>query len=91
MLAMISSMPLPSQPVTLTAAQIADLHKKIADLRHNVNNNLSLIIAAAEIIRLKPESAEKMWAGLSEKPHVVAEVVARFSRELEIALGIRRP
>ena len=90
MLAMISSMPLPSEPVTLTAEQIAELKKKLADLRHNVNNNLSLIIAAAEIIRLKPESAEKMWAGLSEKPHKVAEDVAQFSRELETALRIRR-
>jgi hypothetical protein len=83
-------MPLPSESVTLTAEQIAELHKQFADLRHNVNNNLSLIIAAAEIIRLKPESSEAMLAGLSEKPHIIAEGVARFSRELETALQIRR-
>jgi hypothetical protein len=82
-------MPLPSEPVTLTAAQIAELYKKLADLRHNVNNNLSLIVAATEIIRRKPESAEKIWAALSEKPHKIAEIVAQFSRELETSLGIK--
>ena len=87
---MIQFMSLPSQPVTLTAAQVADLHKKLADLRHNVNNNLSLIIASAEILQRKPESAEKMLAGLAEKPHKIAEMVTQFSRELEITLGIRR-
>jgi hypothetical protein len=83
-------MPLPSEPITLTVAQIAELKKKLADLRHSVNNNLSLIVAATEIIRLKPESAEKMWAGLSEKPHQIADTVAQFSRELEVVLGIKR-
>jgi hypothetical protein len=83
-------MALQSEPVTLTAAQIAELKKKLADLRHSVNNNLSLIVAATEIIRRKPESAEKMWAGLSEKPHKIAVEIAQFTRELETALGIRR-
>ena len=84
-------MPLPSEPVTLTIAQVAELQKKLAELRHNVNNNLSVIIASAEILQRKPEFAEKMLAGLSEKPHKIAESVMQFSRELEAALGIRRP
>jgi hypothetical protein len=83
-------MPLPSEPVTLTAAQIAELNKKLADLRHEVNNNLSLIIAAAEIMRLKPESAARLQAQLMEKPHKIAEIVAQFSRDLEAALHITR-
>jgi hypothetical protein len=87
---MIAFMPLPSEPVTLDAAQIAELNQKLADLRHSVNNNLSLIIAAAEILQRKPESAEKMLAGLAEKPQKIAEMVAQFSRDLETALGIRR-
>ncbi|HSY75111.1 MAG TPA: hypothetical protein VK810_06555 [Dongiaceae bacterium] len=84
-------MALSIEPVTLTAEQIAGLNKKLADLRHSVNNNLSLIIAASEIIRLKPESAEKMWAGLAEQPQKIAETVAQFSSELEKTLCIRRP
>ncbi|HEX5399841.1 MAG TPA: hypothetical protein VFY06_12430 [Verrucomicrobiae bacterium] len=82
---------LPDQPVTLTVEQISELNQKLTTLRHDVNNNLALVIAAAEIIRRKPESAERMWNGLTEKPHKIAEVVAQFSRELEAALGITRP
>jgi hypothetical protein len=83
-------MALPTESVTLTAEQIAALNKKLADLRHSVNNNLSLIIAANEIIRLKPESAEKMRAGLAEQPQKIAEIIAQFSSELETALRITR-
>jgi hypothetical protein len=83
-------MALPNETVTLTAEQIAGLNKKLADLRHSVNNNLSLIIAASEIIRLKPESAEKMWAGLAEQPQKISEIIAQFSRELEQTLRITR-
>jgi prophage DNA circulation protein len=84
-------MPPPNRPVTLNAEQIGELNNKLAALRHDVNNNLALVAAAVEIIRRKPESAERMWSGLAEKPHKIAESVAQFSRELEKALGITRP
>ena len=83
-------MPLPNQPVTLAVEQIAELHKKLSTLRHDVNNDLALVTAAVEIIRRKPESAERMWKGLAEKPQKIAEAVTQFSRELETALGITR-
>ena len=88
---MILSMPLPNQPVTLTVEQIGELSRKLSTLRHDVNNNLALVVAASEIIRRKPESAERMWNGLVEKPQKIAEAVAQFSRDLETALGITRP
>jgi hypothetical protein len=84
-------MPLPKQPVTLTVEQIGELNRKLSTLRHDVNNNLALVVAASEIIRRKPESAERMWNGLVEKPQKIAESVAQFSRDLEMALGITRP
>ena len=84
-------MPLPTQPVTLKVEQIGELVQKLATLRHDVNNNLALVIAAAEIIRHKPESIERMLNGLTEKPQQISEAIAQFSRELEMALGITRP
>jgi aspartokinase len=84
-------MPLPNQPVTLNVEQIGELNRKLSTLRHDVNNNLALVVAAAEIIRRKPESAERMWTALTEKPQRIAESVAQFARELETALGITRP
>jgi hypothetical protein len=85
------AMPLPNQPVTLNVEQIGELNRKLSTLRHDVNNNLALVIAAVEIARRKPESAERMWNGLAEKPQKIAEAVTQFSRELETALGITRP
>ena len=84
-------MPLPTQPVTLNVEQIAALSRKLATLRHDLNNNLALVTAAVEIIRRKPESTERMLNGLTEKPQKIAEAIAEFSRELEMALGITRP
>ena len=88
---MIIPMLLPNCPVTLNVEQIGELNNKLATLRHDVNNNLALIIAAVEIIRRKPEAAERMWSGLTDKPHCIAESIAQFSRELEKALNITRP
>jgi hypothetical protein len=82
-------MPLPKEPVTLSVEDICELNKKFAKLRHEVNNNLSLIVAATEIIRRQPERAEKFWSGLTEKPHAIAESVSQFSVELEKALQMR--
>jgi SRSO17 transposase len=84
-------MPLPSEPITLTVEQIADLNGKVSAMRHDINNHLSLIIAAVELIRYKPHTAEKMMATLVEQPPKIAETLARFSTDLERALSITRP
>jgi hypothetical protein len=84
-------MPMPTKPVTLSVAQLEELNSRLATLRHDVNNNLSLMMAATELIHRRPESAERMWAALNEQPHKIAEAVARFSSELEKALCITRP
>lgn len=84
-------MPLPTEPVTLSAEQIAELNQKLSNMRHDVNNNLSLMMAAAELVRRRPESAERMWKTLSDQPHKIAECVTEFSRELETILKINRP
>ncbi len=84
-------MPLPSQPVTLTTQQIADLNKKLSDMRHEINNYLALIIAAMELARLKPETAERHLGTLIEQPRRIAGAMDRFSAEFERTFGITRP
>lgn len=84
-------MALPSEPVTLSVEQIGELNQKLADLRHDSNNSLSLIMAAAELLQRRPESAEKMLKTLVEQPQKVSEVIAKFSANLEEVLQIRRP
>jgi hypothetical protein len=41
-------MALPSQPVTLDVAQLDELNRKLSEMRHDINNTLSLIMAAVE-------------------------------------------
>ncbi|HEY2083414.1 MAG TPA: hypothetical protein VGI88_11575 [Verrucomicrobiae bacterium] len=83
-------MELPGQPVTLTVEQIAELNKKLATLRHDINNNLALILAGLEVIRYKPDLAERMLATVAEQPPRIGEAVGKFSAEFEKALGVKR-
>jgi hypothetical protein len=84
-------MDLPTEPVTLSVEQIAELNRKLAMLRHDTNNHLSLIMAASELIRRRPESSSQMWNAMSEQPQKISEAVARFSSEIEAALRIKSP
>jgi hypothetical protein len=83
-------MGLPSQPITLSVEQVDELNRKLSKLRHDVNNNLSLMIAAVELIQFKPEMAAKMMNTLVEQPSKITGAMGQFSEELEKTLGITR-
>ena len=83
-------MGLPTQPVTLTTEQLGELNGKLSNMRHDINNNLSLIMAAVELIRHKPHLSERMLATLVEQPPKITESLAKFSSEFERLLGITR-
>ncbi len=84
-------MPMPTEPVTLSPAQLDELNKKLSEMRHDVNNHLSLIVAAMELIRHKPDSAERMVATLGEQPARISASLKKFSVEFEKTFGITRP
>jgi hypothetical protein len=88
---MILPMALPTEPVTLSVEQIAELNRKLGALRHDVNNQLSLIMAAVELIRRRPEGAERMLAMLVEQPHKIAGSLTQFSEDVESVLRITKP
>jgi hypothetical protein len=77
-------------PVTLSEEQILALHQKLRDMRHDVNGRLANIVAAAELMRLRPESAAERLAMLLEQPHKAAESIADFSKEFETLLCLKR-
>jgi hypothetical protein len=83
-------MGLPNQPVTLTPQQVAEFSKRLSDLRHNINNNLSLIVAAAELIRFKPDAAVQLAGTLAEQPPKIMEELKKFSAEFEKILVITK-
>jgi hypothetical protein len=59
-------------------------------MRHDINNTLSLITAAVELIRYKPQMTERMMATLLEQPAKITTSLTQFSAEFERAFGITR-
>jgi membrane-bound ClpP family serine protease len=81
---------MPNVEVTLSAEQIEELNRKLSHMRHEINNQLSLIVAAMELIRLKPDLRERMLDTLGQQPPKITAEVAKFSAEFEQALCIVR-
>lgn len=84
-------MGLPVEPVTLSQGQIQELAERLSLLRHNVNNHLSLIVAALELIRRKPELAPRFLDNLAQQPDKIIEEMRAYSEHLEKTCGITRP
>lgn len=82
------AMPVPTQPVELSPEQIAELSSKLGTLRHDINNNLLLIMASAELIKYKPEMAGQMLNNLIDQPPKITEAMSQFSLEFEKVFGI---
>ncbi|MGB7748108.1 MAG: hypothetical protein WBN75_12565 [Verrucomicrobiia bacterium] len=80
----------PTKPVALSLEQISELNQKLATLRHDLNNSLSLIAATVELVRRRPTVPEPMWNTLAEQPRKIGEAFSQFSRDLEAALHITR-
>ena len=84
-------MGLPEKPVEISVAQIEELNRKLLNLRHDVNNHLSLMMAANELISYKPEMIERMTATLTEQPSKIIGAFNQFSTAFEQTFGITRP
>jgi hypothetical protein len=80
----------PTKPVALSAEQIGELSQKLANLRHDLNNSLSLIAATVELVRRRPAIPEQMWNSLAEQPRKIGDAFTQFSRDLETTLHITR-
>jgi hypothetical protein len=81
-------MAMPQHPVQLAPEAVADLNRKLADMRHSVNNHLTLIATALELMRRKPDAIPRMLASLTEQPEKIRNEVSVFSDEFEKAVGI---
>ena len=79
------------QSVSFSHEQVQELNRQLSNLRHDINNHLSLIMAATELIRHKPHLADRMMNTLTEQPPKIAAAMSDFSREFESAFGITHP
>lgn len=84
-------MTLPTEPVTLSVAQIEELNRKLSVMRHEVNGKLTILTLALETFRLKPESGERFLSMMAEQPKKIVTDITQFSRDMEGALHITRP
>lgn len=83
-------MALPTEPVTLSVPQVEELNRKLSTLRHDINGDLALVVAAAELIKLNPDILQRMLSTLLEQPSKIRDKVDHFSVELEKMIGIDR-
>ncbi len=60
----------------------------IKTLRHNVNNSLLFITSAAELIKLKPESAVRYADQILEQQDSIVKEFREFGEKMEKNLGI---
>jgi hypothetical protein len=71
-----------------TAHQIAGLNKSLSRMRHDINGKLAIMLAAAELAKMKPEMAAKMTDRIIEQPEEMKRIMREFSDEFERTLGI---
>ncbi|HYE30799.1 MAG TPA: hypothetical protein VEH27_05185 [Methylomirabilota bacterium] len=83
-------MGLPESSVTFQPTDVAELNRKLSTMRHNVNNQLALVIAALEVIRRKPEMAPRLLDSIGQQPDRILLEIRAFSEEFEKAFQISR-
>jgi hypothetical protein len=83
-------MGIPKVPPTLSEEQLIELSHKLSHMRHEINNQLSLVVAALELIRFRPEMRDRMINTLGEQPPKIMAEVAKFTAEFEETFGITR-
>jgi hypothetical protein len=78
------------EPANLSVEEVKELNQKLSMLRHNVNNNLALLVAAVELLKRKPELAARYLESIGQQPDKILEELRRFSEDFEKTLRIRR-
>jgi hypothetical protein len=86
----VAGMSVPTAPITITPEQLKQLNEHLSHMRHEINNQLSLVVAALELMRFKPDLRDRMLETLGQQPPRITAEVAKFSAEFERAFGITR-
>jgi hypothetical protein len=87
---MVLRMGVPNVPATLAPEQVGELNKKLSHMRHEVNNQLALAVAALELIRYRPEMRDKMLDTVAQQSPKITAEIAKFSAAFEELFGITR-
>ena len=83
-------MGVPNVAATLTPEQIGELNKQLSHMRHEINNQLALAVAALELIRYRPEMRDKMLDTVAQQPPKITAELSKFTAEFERVFGITK-
>ena len=83
-------MSLSAQSVTLSVAQIEELSQHFSFFRHDINNSVGMIGAAAELVRYSPQAAQRWSATVIEQPPRIAGKTREFAAEFRRIIGLRK-
>jgi hypothetical protein len=72
--------------LVLSPEQVHAVLEQLRKTRHDINNHLAVIMASAELIRQRPELADRLLESLAAKPAAITEALKALSFELEQAL-----
>lgn len=80
-------MALPGEPITLSVKELEQLNRKLSDMRHDINNHLSLMVAALELIRYRTKKGNVLeaWERVRAS-HGISSIDAAALRDFESKL-----
>jgi hypothetical protein len=84
----VTVMAAPTMPITITPEQLQELNQHLSHMRHEINNQLSLVVAALELMRFKPDLRDRMLATAGQQPPRITAELAKFSAEFERIFGL---
>jgi hypothetical protein len=72
-----------SENIQLTPEQARHIVGELRKMRHDINNHLAVIMATAELLRERPDMAERLLPSLAAKPASISTSIKAFSAEFE--------
>jgi hypothetical protein len=75
---------------TLSPDEILALHELLREARHGIRNDIAVIVAIAELIRIRPDLLDSKLSQVSVQTSKLVEKLEQFSAEFEKTLGVVR-
>jgi hypothetical protein len=74
--------------LNLSQLEVIQIAERLSTCRHNINNNLALMVASAEIVKRKPERIDKVIDTIFQQTEKLMNELNSFSENLKKVLDI---
>jgi hypothetical protein len=75
---------------TMTTEEILELHDLLRDARHGIRNDIAVIVAIAELIRVRPDMLDSKLSQVSVQTAKIVDKLEKFAAKFENTLGVVR-